>query len=145
MVDPITLVIAAGFGGLALVVILGFLLILRRNRISFSGDNPRSAYETRDYYRQYGPRKTPETRYTYEQGHRPFRSDAEIEANAQRVRANARAIMTVIVVVALAAVIIAGVFDPTNLILLIFLVPIALSFLWSRRNRANPEERDGRS
>lgn len=140
MVDGITLVISAAFGGLALMVVSAFYLITHRNR---NIPGPTSGYETRDYS-QYRPRRTQESRYSsYDNsGRRPFRSDAEIEANARRVRSNARAVMIVIMVVALVALIIAAIFDPIDLILLVFLIPIAISFLWSRRNRDKFEDKD---
>jgi Flp pilus assembly protein TadB len=140
--DSITLVIGLSFGGLILMVILGFYLLIHRSSSSNTTGSS-SAYETRDYYAQYGPRKAQESKYSYESSRRPFRSDAEIEANARRVRQNARAIMIVILVVAVVAVIIAGLFtDPLIFILLVFLIPIALSFLSPRRVRNSPDDQD---
>lgn len=123
------------------MVILGFYLLQRRTSSNAVGSS--STYETRDYYAQYGPRRAQESKYSYESSRRPFRSDAEIEANARRVRQNARAIMIVILVVAVLAVIIAGLFtDPLIFILLVFLIPIALSFLSPRRMRNSPDDQD---
>ncbi len=142
MVDEITIVIGTVFGGLVLMVVAAFYLVTHRNK-SIPGSS--SSYETKDYYTQYGPRRSQEPRYSssYDNSNRrPFRTDAEIEANARRVRSNARAIMIVIMVVALAAVIIAGIFEPADLILLVFLIPIAISFLWSRRNRNKFDDQD---
>lgn len=144
LVGEITIVIGTVFGGLVLMVVAAFYLVTHRNK---SVPSSSSTYESRDYYSQYGPRRAQESRYSSSSsndgpGRRPFRTDAEIEANARRVRSNARAVMIVIMVVALAAVIIAGIFEPADLILLVFLIPIAISFLWSRRNRNKFEDQD---
>jgi Flp pilus assembly protein TadB len=139
LVDGITVVIGSAFSGFLLLVIVGFYLIQHRNRNVIGSS---SAYENRDYYTQYGSKRADQSRYTNESSRRPFRSDAEIEANARRVRTNARAIMVVIIVLALVAIIIAGIFYPDNLILLIFLIPIAISFLRSRRNRNRNNNQD---
>jgi Flp pilus assembly protein TadB len=145
LVDEITIVIGTVFSGLVLMVVSAFFLVTHRNK-SVPGSS--SSYETKDYYSQYGPRRAQDSKYSsssssYDSpGRRPFRTDAEIEANARRVRSNARTVMIVIMVVALAAVIIAGIYEPTDLILLVFLIPIAISFLWSRRNRNKFEDQD---
>ncbi len=141
MVDAITVVIGSAFGGFLLLVIIGFYLIRRKSR-NVMGSSP---YESRDYT-QYSPRRTDQSKYVYESSKRPFRSDAEIEANARRVRTNARAIMLVIMVLALAAIIVAGyLVSPYNLILLIFLIPIAISFFRIRRDRGRNRDRDSES
>lgn len=142
MVDAITLVIGSAFGGLLLLVIIGFYLMQHRNR-NVTGSS--SAYENRDYYTQYGPKKQEQPKYGYQSSRRPFRTDAEIEENARRVRTNARAIMLVIIVLALAAILVAGYFYPDNLILLIFLIPVAISYFRTRRNRNKNRGQDPES
>ncbi len=135
--DEISLVIGASFGGFILLLIVGFFLLQHRNR---NATESSSAYGTRDYS-QYKPRRQPpESKYSYDTSRRPFKSDAEIEANARRVRTNTRAIVLAIIIVAIVAVIIASVFfSYYNFILLIFLIPIAISFLRTRRDR-NPDQ-----
>jgi len=136
--DDITLVIALSFGGLIALVLMGFFMIQHRTRSA----GPSPPYETKDYYSQYAPRGSQESRYSYDSSRRPFRSDAEIEENQRRQRQNAMAIMFVIIVVALVAVVIASLFDPLNLIFLIFLLPIAISYIRSRRNRNSQDRQD---
>jgi hypothetical protein len=50
--------------------------------------------------------------------------------------------MTVVMVIALASIVIIGIFDPADLILLVFLIPIVISFLWSRRNKNRFDDQD---
>ena len=146
MVDAITLVITVAFGGIVALVIAAFYLIQHRNR---NIGAPSSPFESRDYYSQYDPsqygsRRSQEPKYSYD-SRRPFRSDAEIEERTRRMRQNAMTIMLVIIVVALIAVVIAALYDPINLIFFIFLLPIAISFLRSRRNRNSQEGPDSDS
>ncbi len=142
MVDAITLVIGSAFVGLLLLVITGFYLVQHRSR---NVTGPSSAYENRDYYTQYGPKKQEQPKHGYQSSRRPFRTDAEIEENARRVRTNARAIMIVIIVLALAAILVAGYFYPDNLILLIFLIPVVVSYFRTRRNRSRNRDQDPES
>lgn len=139
MVDAITVVIGTSFGGFIILLLLGFYLLEHRDR---NVTETSSAFGSRDNS-QYAPRRqAQESKYSYDSGRRPFRSDAEIEANARRVRSNARAIVLVIIVLAIAAVIVASYFYIANLILLVFLVPIAISLLRTKKNRNSDQDQD---
>lgn len=144
MVDPITLVISTIFGGVIVMVAVGFYLLEHRSRTATASTY--AQYGPRGYYSQYSSRESaqqqePRRSYSYD-SHRPFRTDAEIEAEARRVRSNARMVLIAIVVLVFAAVIVAGYYDPANLILLVFLLPIVISFLRSRRARNEPRNGD---
>jgi Flp pilus assembly protein TadB len=143
VLDEITLVIGASFGGFLLLLIVGFYLIQHRNRNPIGSS---ATFENRDYYSQYGPKRAEQSKYSYQGSRRPFRSDAEIEENARRVRSNARSIMLVMIVLALAVIVVSSLFDTLYLILLIFLIPIAISFFRSsKRNRNRNTDQDPES
>jgi Flp pilus assembly protein TadB len=142
--DAISLIIVSSFGGFILLLILGFYLLQHRNRNGMEGPSP---YGPRDYsqYRPRRPQQQQETRYSSYDSRRPYRTDDEIEANARRRQPNTRALMLAIMVLAIVAVIVVGLFNPLELILLIFLVPMAVSFLVRRNRNSNQEsERDRR-
>jgi Flp pilus assembly protein TadB len=140
--DAITIVIGSAFGGFLLLVILGFYLIQHRNR---NTSGPSGAYESRDYYAQYGPKRSDQSKYSYQGSRRPFRTDAEIEENARRVRTNARAIMLVVLILAIIAIIVSSLYNLLYSILLIFLIPIAFSFFRSRQSKDRNRDQDSES
>ncbi|MHB1908946.1 MAG: hypothetical protein ACYCQJ_08755 [Nitrososphaerales archaeon] len=135
MVDAISLVILSAFGGAALIVISGFYLLQHRGRVV-----KQSAYETQDYYQQYAPKQ--QTTYSYSRGR--FKRDEDIEAEAmKRMRSNGRTILLAIMIFALVAVVVAGLFDYTNFLLLIFLIPLVFSFFRTRHSEDRTDaERD---
>jgi len=111
MTDLITPIILTTFGGVVVLVILGFLLVRQRT------DKPR--FESQDYYKKY---QRPDR---FSQGsYRPKDQDP-------RVKAEQRAIL--LVVVGLVGMSIAlAIYQPIEGLLLLFLLPIVVRFVRAR-------------
>jgi hypothetical protein len=111
LTDLITPVILSSFGGVVVLIVLGFLLVRQRT------GNPR--FESQDYYKRY--QKT--DRYSQS----PFRQGAQ----NPRVKEEQRAVL--VVVIALVAMSIAlAIYDPLYGLLFLFLLPILVRVVRSR-------------
>jgi hypothetical protein len=111
MADLITPVILASFGGVAVLVFLGFLLLRQRS------GKPR--FESQDYYKKY---------------QRPDRfSQSPFRGREQNPRAKREQQAILIVVIALVAMSIGlAIYEPIEGLLLLFLLPIVVRFVRAR-------------
>jgi len=111
MADLITPVILASFGGVVVLVILGFLLVRQR------AGKPR--FESQDYYKKY---------------QRPDRfSQSPFRPREQNPRTKREQQAILIVVIALVAMSIGlAIYEPIEGLLLLFLLPIVVRFVRAR-------------
>jgi Flp pilus assembly protein TadB len=113
MANLITPVILASFGGVVVLVVLGFMLARQRTG--------RPRFESQDYYKKY---QRPE-RFS---DNNPFR---QRDQNA-RVKREQRAILLAVSGLVILSIALAVFFDPLEGLLLLFLLPIVVRFVRAR-------------
>jgi hypothetical protein len=111
--DLITPVILSSFGGVVVLVVLGFLLARQRTG--------QSRFESQDYYKKY---QKPADRFSQS----PFRQRDQ----NPRVKQEQRAILIAVVVLVVMSIALAIFFDPLEGLLLLFLLPIVVRFVRAR-------------
>jgi len=114
MADLITPVILASFGGVVVLVVLGFLLARQRTG--------RPRFESQDYYKKY---QRPD-RFSSSQS--PFRQRDQ----NPRVKQEQRAILIAVTALVVMSIALAIFFDPLEGLLLLFLLPIVVRFVRAR-------------
>lgn len=116
MVDLITPVIFASFGGVVALVVLGFLLVLQRTG--------RPRFESQDYYKKY--QRPVADRFSSSQS--PFRQREQ----DPRIKREQRAILIAVTALVVMSIALAIFFDPLEGLLLLFLLPIVVRFVRAR-------------
>jgi hypothetical protein len=113
MTDLITPVIFISFGGVVLLVVLGFYMVMQRTG--------RPRFESQDYYKKY---QRPDSF-----SRSPFRG--QTREQDPRVKQEQRAILLVVIALVAMSVGIA-IYDPLEGLLLLFLLPIFVRIVRSR-------------
>jgi Flp pilus assembly protein TadB len=130
LTDLITPVIFVAFGSLALVVILGFALLVR------NASRPR--YEREDHFYRKRERKAPQPSYSSRFDQPNYRAGAYSATSAE-----SRKLLMLVVLVAIIGISISIIFNTFIGLLLIFALPVILNFYRARSEAQRRRNRTG--